>query len=69
MVTEKKLDLGDVNLNKLRVNELMKILLSWNEENACRGCVEKSEIIKAVEELMPKHDPDAHRRRQAKSEL
>ncbi|KAL8594040.1 hypothetical protein ACOMHN_016419 [Nucella lapillus] len=67
---EKQIDLASTNLKKLRVNELKKILSVWGEENACKGCMEKSDYIKEIERLMPKYDPEAHKKRvAAKSEL
>ena len=66
---EKQIDLANTNLKKLRVNELKKILSVWGEDNACKGCMEKSDYIKEIERLMPKYDPEAHKKRQEKSEL
>ena len=34
-----------------------------------QGCTEKTDFIKRIEELMPKHAPDAHAKRQKKQEL
>lgn len=66
---EKQIDLANTNLKKLRVSELKKILSSWGEDNACKGCAEKSDFIKEIEKLMPKYDPVAHQKRSEKSEL
>lgn len=33
----------------MRVKELKKILSNWGEE--CKGCVEKQEYVKRIEEL------------------
>jgi hypothetical protein len=44
-----------VNLKKLKVKDLKKILSNWGEDNACKGCAEKSDFIKVVEDLMPKY--------------
>lgn len=66
---EKQIDLASTNLKKLRVNELKKILAVWGEENACKGCMEKSDFIKEIERLMPKYDPEAHKKRTEKTDL
>lgn len=50
---DKKIDLKNVNLKKLKVRDLKKILSDWDTE--CKGCTEKSEYIKMIEELMPTH--------------
>ena len=42
-----------MNLKKMRVKELKKILNDW-EEN-CEGCLEKSDYIKRIESLKIKH--------------
>ena len=55
-----------MNLKKLKVKDLKKILSDWDEQ--CRGCTEKSEFIRLVEELMPKYAPESHAKRQ-KQEL
>ncbi|XP_059172450.1 mesencephalic astrocyte-derived neurotrophic factor homolog [Physella acuta] len=52
-------------LNKMRVGELKKILSNWGEDSACKGCAEKSEFIKKVRELMPKHEPEEWKKLQA----
>ena len=39
----------------MRVKELKKILDDWGER--CKGCTEKTEYIKMIQELMPKHVP------------
>lgn len=49
---EKQLDWKNINLNKMKVKELKKILLGWND--SCKGCLEKSDFIKRIEELKPK---------------
>lgn len=67
---EKQIDLANTNLKKLRVNELKKILAIWGEDNACKGCMEKSDFIKEIERLMPRYDPEAAKKRAAqKTEL
>ena len=67
--TDKQIDLSKVNLKKLKVKDLKKILSDWNEDQACKGCAEKSDFIRVVEELMPKYAPEAHKARQEKEEL
>jgi hypothetical protein len=59
----------ETNLKKLRVSELKKILSSWGEDQVCKGCAEKADFIREIEKLMPKHDPEAYKKRQAKTEL
>ena len=51
--TEKQLDLKTVDLKKLKVRDLKKILNDWDE--TCDGCLEKGDFIKRIEELKPKH--------------
>merc|ERR1719444_736237 len=50
---EKQIDFKSVNLKKLKVKDLKKILNDWDE--ICDGCLEKSDFIKRIEELKPKH--------------
>jgi len=50
---EKTIDLKSVDLKKLRVRDLKKILSDWDE--TCEGCIEKAEFIKRIEELKPKY--------------
>ncbi|KXJ15780.1 mesencephalic astrocyte-derived neurotrophic factor homolog [Exaiptasia diaphana] len=50
---EQKIDLKNTNLKKLRVKQLKKILNDFDE--TCQGCVEKSDYIKKIEELMAQH--------------
>jgi len=52
---DKEIDLKNTNLNKLKVKELKKILNDWDE--VCVACTEKSDFVKRVKELMPKHAP------------
>lgn len=42
-----------MDLKKLKVRDLKKILSNWDEQ--CEGCLEKSDYIKRIEELKPKH--------------
>ena len=51
--SEKKIDLANVDLKKLKVRDLKKILNDWDE--GCDGCLEKSDFIKRIEQLKPKH--------------
>ncbi|KAL1130689.1 hypothetical protein AAG570_011930, partial [Ranatra chinensis] len=53
---EKMIDLRTVDLKKLKVRDLKKILNDWNEE--CEGCIEKSDYIKRIESLKPKYLKD-----------
>lgn len=49
--SEKHIDLNTVDLKKLRVRDLKKILNDWDE--VCDGCLEKPDFIKRIEELKP----------------
>ncbi|KAM9326645.1 mesencephalic astrocyte-derived neurotrophic factor [Gastrophryne carolinensis] len=53
---DKQIDLSTVDLKKLRVKELRKILDDWGE--TCKGCAEKSDFIRKINELMPKYAPN-----------
>lgn len=50
---EKQIDLNNVDLKKLKVRDLKKILNDWDEN--CDGCIEKTDFIKRIEELKPKY--------------
>jgi len=50
---EKIIDLKTVDLKKLKVRDLKKVLDAWGE--SCDGCIEKPEFIKRIEELKPKY--------------
>ncbi|EDV94929.1 mesencephalic astrocyte-derived neurotrophic factor homolog [Drosophila grimshawi] len=50
---DKQIDLNNVDLKKLKVRDLKKILNDWDEN--CEGCLEKSDFIKRIEELKPKY--------------
>merc|ERR1712088_923957 len=50
---EKQLDWSTIDLKKMRVKGLKKILGDWGED--CNGCLEKGDFIKRIEELKPKH--------------
>nr|CAD7265408.1 unnamed protein product [Timema shepardi] len=48
---DKTIDLKTVELKKLKVRDLRKILNDWDE--VCEGCIEKTDFIKRIEELKP----------------
>uniref|UniRef100_A0A8D0C7A6 Cerebral dopamine neurotrophic factor n=1 Tax=Salvator merianae TaxID=96440 RepID=A0A8D0C7A6_SALMN len=50
---ERTLDLTSVDLSKMRVAELRKILDNWGE--VCRGCIEKRDFVDLIKEVAPKH--------------
>jgi len=50
---EKEIDLSAVDLKKLKVRDLKKILNDWDEN--CEGCLEKTDYIRRIEELKPKY--------------
>ncbi|XP_011298676.1 mesencephalic astrocyte-derived neurotrophic factor homolog [Fopius arisanus] len=50
---EKQIDLDTVDLKKLKVRDLKKILNDWDE--TCEGCIEKTDFIKRIEELKPQY--------------
>ncbi|XP_059615978.1 mesencephalic astrocyte-derived neurotrophic factor homolog [Phlebotomus argentipes] len=50
---EKQIDLNTVDLKKLKVRDLKKILTDWDE--TCDGCLEKTDYIKRIEELKPQY--------------
>uniref|UniRef100_UPI00358F8CD8 mesencephalic astrocyte-derived neurotrophic factor-like n=1 Tax=Myxine glutinosa TaxID=7769 RepID=UPI00358F8CD8 len=54
---DKQIDLASVDLKKLRVRELKKVLEAWGE--TCRGCAEKSDFVSRINELLPKYAPHA----------
>lgn len=53
ILVEKQIDLNTVDLKKLKVRDLKKILNDWDE--GCDGCLEKTDYIKRIEELKPKY--------------
>ena len=65
-ILEKTIDLSTTDLKKLKVKDLKAILSDWDE--MCRGCTEKTDFVKLIEELMPKYDPTSWQKRQ-KNEL
>ncbi len=52
---DKQIDVNAVDLKKLKVKDLKKILSDWGEETI--GLMEKSDFIRRIEELKPKHAP------------
>ncbi|KAI0983227.1 hypothetical protein GJ496_003624 [Pomphorhynchus laevis] len=50
---EKEIDWNTVDLKKMRVGELKKILTKWNE--VCHACTEKSEFIQKIESVKHKY--------------
>ena len=53
LLADKQIDLNNVDLKKLRVKQLKKILSDWDED--CVGCLEKSDFIKKIELLKKEH--------------
>lgn len=51
--SDKQIDLKTVDLKKLKVRDLKKILNDWDE--TCDGCLEKTDFIKRIEELKPQY--------------
>ncbi|XP_046881120.1 mesencephalic astrocyte-derived neurotrophic factor isoform X1 [Hypomesus transpacificus] len=58
---DKQVDLSTVDLKKLKVKDLKKILEEWGE--TCKGCAEKSDFIRKINELMPMYAPNAAKAR------
>lgn len=56
ILTDKTIDLKTVDLKKLKVRDLKKILSDWDE--VCEGCIEKTDFIKRIQELKPKYLKD-----------
>lgn len=50
---EKQIDLNSVDLKKLKVRDLKKILSDWDE--TCDGCLEKTDFINRIEQLKPQY--------------
>ncbi|KAG7174427.1 mesencephalic astrocyte-derived neurotrophic factor homolog [Homarus americanus] len=50
---EKQIDLNNVDLKKLKVRDLKRILNDWDE--SCDDCLEKGDYIKRIEHLKPKY--------------
>ena len=55
---EKQIDIDTVDLKKLKVRDLRKILSDWDE--TCDGCIEKTDFIKRIEELKSKYSRTAN---------
>ena len=53
MFLDKELDWKNINLKKMRVKQLKKILSDWDE--VCDGCLEKSDYIKKIEKVKRQH--------------
>lgn len=53
---EKQLDWATIDLKKMKVKQLKKILNDWEEQ--CTGCLEKTDFIKKIEEVKPKYVRD-----------
>ena len=51
----KPYDYSAINFAKIKTKELKSILSKWGE--VCKNCLEKSEFVARVKELMPKHVP------------
>ena len=51
--SEKKIDVNAVDLKKLRVKELKKILSAWDED--CRGCAEKNDFVRKINDVKHLH--------------
>ena len=65
---EKTIDYATVDLKKLKVKDLKKILEDW--DTSCKGCTEKSEFIQLIEDLMPQYAPEAAaKRRKTREDL
>ena len=64
---DKSVDFATVNLKKLKVRDLRKILQNWGEE--CRGCTEKSDYMELIEKLIAKYEPEAAKKRSQKDDL
>uniref|UniRef100_A0A7E4VYM0 Mesencephalic astrocyte-derived neurotrophic factor homolog n=1 Tax=Panagrellus redivivus TaxID=6233 RepID=A0A7E4VYM0_PANRE len=50
---DKEVDWNTVDLKKLKVKDLKKILENWGE--VCKGCSEKTDFVARVNELKPKY--------------
>ena len=51
--SDKEIDFKNVDLKKMRVKQLKKILINWGED--CRGCAEKTDFINKIETVMHQH--------------
>lgn len=50
---DKDVDWKTIDLKKLKVKDLKKILENWGE--VCKGCSEKTEFIAKINEVKPKY--------------
>lgn len=53
VLADKELDWKTIDLKKMRVKQLKKILSDWDE--TCEGCLEKSDYVKRIESLKHQH--------------
>lgn len=56
-LVDKQIDWSTVDLKKLKVRDLKKILSDWDE--TCDGCLEKPDFIKRIEDLKPTYAPSS----------
>ncbi|XP_067684370.1 mesencephalic astrocyte-derived neurotrophic factor-like [Haliotis asinina] len=61
---DKQIDLAKVDLKKLKVKDLKKILEGWGQSSACKGCAEKSDYVRVIKELMPIYAEEAAKQRE-----
>ncbi|XP_055384918.1 mesencephalic astrocyte-derived neurotrophic factor homolog [Condylostylus longicornis] len=50
---DEQIDVNAVDLKKLKVRDLKRILNDWNE--VCEGCIEKIDYVNRIESLKQKH--------------
>ena len=50
---DKEIDLTKVDLKKLKVRDLKKIISDWDE--SCDDCLEKGDYVRFIERLKPKY--------------
>ncbi|KAM4678640.1 cerebral dopamine neurotrophic factor [Discoglossus pictus] len=55
---DKALDLESMDLSKMKVADLRKILDRWGE--VCRACIEKTDFVDLIKELAPKYVQKSH---------
>jgi len=53
LMYEKQIDINTVDLKKLKVRDLKKILSDWDEN--CDDCLEKGDFVRYIEKVKPKH--------------
>ncbi|XP_075064777.1 cerebral dopamine neurotrophic factor [Mixophyes fleayi] len=56
---EKELDLSSMDLAKMKVADLRKILDNWGE--VCIACIEKTDYVQLIKELVPKYTVKSQR--------